>query len=223
MEPGGRPDRPWRALGAGAGVLGGEGLAMALHPALGEAMAAADVIVPLAIAVVLIASWPWSSCAPAAGRCPMRCWPTSPRHTTRTSTSSASSTSTSKPSSPSSMRPAAGRFAPAHPDHPVPAHLGRHARAGRAPSRRAGAPRSPSGGAAGWARSSVWPPASRGGVIAALSHRPGRDLPSAECPWPPGLPGHRLPGALRGPRSAPARPAARRVRLAARRAAPVPA
>ncbi len=56
MEPGGRPARSWRALGAGAGVLGGEGLAMALHPALGEAMAAADVIVPLAIAAVLIAA-----------------------------------------------------------------------------------------------------------------------------------------------------------------------
>ena len=56
MEPGSRPARPWRALGAGAGVLGGEGLAMALHPALGEAMAAADVIVPLAIVVVLIAA-----------------------------------------------------------------------------------------------------------------------------------------------------------------------
>jgi hypothetical protein len=41
-------------LGAGAGVLGGEGLAAYLHPALGEALAAADVIVPLAIALVLL-------------------------------------------------------------------------------------------------------------------------------------------------------------------------
>src|SRR5712691_6481196 len=43
-----------RVLGASAGVLGGEGLAAYLDPALGEALAAADVIVPLAIALVLL-------------------------------------------------------------------------------------------------------------------------------------------------------------------------
>ena len=51
------------------------------------------------------------------------------------------------------------------------------------------------------------PPASRGGVIASLCRRPRRDLPSAECPWPAGTPGNRLPGALRGPRPASTRPA----------------
>ena len=49
-----RPTTARRVLGAGAGVLGGEGLAAYLHPALGEALAAADVIVPLAIALVLL-------------------------------------------------------------------------------------------------------------------------------------------------------------------------
>jgi len=44
----------WRMLGAGAGVLGGEGVAGYLHPALGEALAAIDVLVPLAVAVVLL-------------------------------------------------------------------------------------------------------------------------------------------------------------------------
>ena len=37
-------------------MLGGEGLAACLHPALGEALAGADVIVPLAIALVLLAA-----------------------------------------------------------------------------------------------------------------------------------------------------------------------
>ena len=45
-----------RLLGAGAGVLGGEGLAACLHPVLGEALAAADIVVPLAIALVLLAA-----------------------------------------------------------------------------------------------------------------------------------------------------------------------
>jgi hypothetical protein len=36
--------------------LGGEALAGALHPALGEALAAADVIVPLGIALFLVAA-----------------------------------------------------------------------------------------------------------------------------------------------------------------------
>jgi hypothetical protein len=51
-----RPPAPWRALGTGAGVLGSEGLAGYLHPALGEVLAAADVIAPLAIAVALLAA-----------------------------------------------------------------------------------------------------------------------------------------------------------------------
>jgi len=50
----GRPPRAWRVAGAGAGVLGGEGVAGYLHPALGEALAVADVVVPLAIALVLL-------------------------------------------------------------------------------------------------------------------------------------------------------------------------
>jgi hypothetical protein len=49
-----RPTAARRVLGAGAGVLGGEGVAAYLHPALGEALAAADVIIPLAIALVLL-------------------------------------------------------------------------------------------------------------------------------------------------------------------------
>ena len=53
---GGRPPAPWRVLGAGAGVLGGEGVAGYLHPVLGEALAAVDVLVPLAIALVLLAA-----------------------------------------------------------------------------------------------------------------------------------------------------------------------
>ena len=52
--PGGRPPAARRMLGAGAGVLGGEGVAGYLHPALGEALAAADVLVPLAIGLVLL-------------------------------------------------------------------------------------------------------------------------------------------------------------------------
>ena len=52
--PGGRPRALWRATGAGAGVLGGQGVAGYLHPVLGEALAAADVIIPLAIAVILL-------------------------------------------------------------------------------------------------------------------------------------------------------------------------
>jgi hypothetical protein len=45
-----------RVFGAGAGVLGGEGLAAYFYLALGEALAAADVIIPLAIALVLVAA-----------------------------------------------------------------------------------------------------------------------------------------------------------------------
>jgi len=43
---------------ASAGVLGGEGLAAYLHPTLGEVLAAADVIVPLAIGLVLLIADP---------------------------------------------------------------------------------------------------------------------------------------------------------------------
>lgn len=52
--PGGRPGAPWRAIGAGAGVLGGESLACYLHPVLGAVLAAADTFVPLAIALILL-------------------------------------------------------------------------------------------------------------------------------------------------------------------------
>jgi hypothetical protein len=52
--PGGRPRALWRAIGVGAGVLGGQGVAGYLHPVLGEALAAADVIVPLVITVILL-------------------------------------------------------------------------------------------------------------------------------------------------------------------------
>ncbi len=54
--PAARSPTLWRALGTAAGVLGGEGLTSYLHPALGEILAAADIIIPLAIAVVLLAS-----------------------------------------------------------------------------------------------------------------------------------------------------------------------
>jgi hypothetical protein len=47
---------PWRALGAGTSIVGGEGLAACLHPALGETLAAADVITPLAVALILLAA-----------------------------------------------------------------------------------------------------------------------------------------------------------------------
>jgi hypothetical protein len=50
-----------RLLGAGAGLFGGEGLAACLHPALGEVLAAADVIVPLAVALILLAAILWGS------------------------------------------------------------------------------------------------------------------------------------------------------------------
>jgi hypothetical protein len=52
------PDRSpasgWRKLGAGAGILGAEGAIGYLHPALGETLAAADILVPLIIALILI-------------------------------------------------------------------------------------------------------------------------------------------------------------------------
>lgn len=52
--PGGRTAASWRALGASVTVVGGEGMAAYLHPALGQALAAADVITPLAIALILL-------------------------------------------------------------------------------------------------------------------------------------------------------------------------
>jgi hypothetical protein len=45
----------WK-LGAAAGTLGAEGAAGYLSPGLGAALAAADVLVPLAVAVVLLAA-----------------------------------------------------------------------------------------------------------------------------------------------------------------------
>jgi hypothetical protein len=47
---------PWRALATGAAVLGSETAATVVHPALGEALALADVIGPLAIALILLAA-----------------------------------------------------------------------------------------------------------------------------------------------------------------------
>jgi hypothetical protein len=55
LEPDRRPPVLRRAFAAGAAILGGEGLAGMIHPALGEALAAADVIAPLAIALILLA------------------------------------------------------------------------------------------------------------------------------------------------------------------------
>ena len=52
--PGGRPGAPWRAIGTGAGVLGGESVACYLHPVLGAVLAAADTLVPLAIGLILL-------------------------------------------------------------------------------------------------------------------------------------------------------------------------
>ena len=52
--PGVRPTVPWRAIGASAGILGGETLASYLRPGLGEALAAADSIIPLAIVLILL-------------------------------------------------------------------------------------------------------------------------------------------------------------------------
>jgi hypothetical protein len=40
-------------VGAGAGILGGQGLAGYLHPALGEVLAATDVIIPLVMTLIL--------------------------------------------------------------------------------------------------------------------------------------------------------------------------
>jgi hypothetical protein len=51
-----RSRSPWRALGAGTGLAGTEGIAGYLHPALGEVLAAADVITPVAIALILLAA-----------------------------------------------------------------------------------------------------------------------------------------------------------------------
>jgi hypothetical protein len=55
-KDGGRAPVPWRALIAGTGIFGGEGAAEVVHPALGAALAAADVIGPLAIALIMLAA-----------------------------------------------------------------------------------------------------------------------------------------------------------------------
>jgi hypothetical protein len=47
---------PWRALTAGAGIAGSESAAMFVHRGLGEVLAAADVIGPLAVALILLAA-----------------------------------------------------------------------------------------------------------------------------------------------------------------------
>jgi hypothetical protein len=50
------PATAWRRFGTGAGVLGAEGAAGYLHPALGITLAAVDAIVPLIVAVILLAA-----------------------------------------------------------------------------------------------------------------------------------------------------------------------
>ncbi len=56
LPPNGRPRAGWRAVCAGAGIVGTEGIAGYLHPALGEVLAAIDVIAPLAITLILLAA-----------------------------------------------------------------------------------------------------------------------------------------------------------------------
>jgi hypothetical protein len=48
------PVPAWRALATFAGVLGGQGAAGYLHPALGEALATVDVIVPLVLLAAIL-------------------------------------------------------------------------------------------------------------------------------------------------------------------------
>jgi hypothetical protein len=51
----GRSPAPgWRKLSAGAGILGAEAAAGYLHPALGETLAIADILIPLIIGLILI-------------------------------------------------------------------------------------------------------------------------------------------------------------------------
>ena len=47
---------PWRAVGAGAGLIGTEGIAGCLHPALAEVLVATDVITPVAITLIVVAA-----------------------------------------------------------------------------------------------------------------------------------------------------------------------
>jgi hypothetical protein len=54
QSPGGRPVVSWRLIGTGAGVLGGEGATMYLHPALGAALAVMDITVPVLITLILL-------------------------------------------------------------------------------------------------------------------------------------------------------------------------
>jgi hypothetical protein len=56
MTPSAGPSRRLRMVGASAGLLGGEGLAAYAHPALGEILAAADVILPLLAAMAVLAA-----------------------------------------------------------------------------------------------------------------------------------------------------------------------
>jgi hypothetical protein len=48
------PAVPWRLLGLGTGVLGGEGATMWLHPIIGEAMVATDLAIPTVVGLILL-------------------------------------------------------------------------------------------------------------------------------------------------------------------------
>jgi hypothetical protein len=50
-----RSGPPWRAITAGTGLLSGEATAGYLHPALGQALAIADITAPLIITITLTA------------------------------------------------------------------------------------------------------------------------------------------------------------------------
>ena len=47
---------PWRVVGAGAGLIGIEGIAGYLHPALAEVLVATDVIVLVSITLIVLAA-----------------------------------------------------------------------------------------------------------------------------------------------------------------------
>jgi hypothetical protein len=53
LPSGDRRSAPWRMIGVGAGVLS-EGVAGYLHPVLGEALAAVDIIVPMVVSLILL-------------------------------------------------------------------------------------------------------------------------------------------------------------------------
>lgn len=48
------PAVPWRLLGVGTGVLGGEGAIIWLHPIIGEAMIVTDLAVPIVVGLILL-------------------------------------------------------------------------------------------------------------------------------------------------------------------------